>query len=149
MKMSIALTIVLLTLSADARAQSTSANEPTQAICVAPPGRDQRASAASVLGAAVRRDRRARAEARDRPIFIGILIMVLIGIAKFFLRKRLARRHLTSLDIVMIVIGFVLLLMMRLPVGKHAGWIGALLFIGLAALYRLLGHIEEPAEEKR
>jgi hypothetical protein len=115
---------------------------------VAPATPANRATAASVLGAAVRHDRRAREQARDRPLFIGVSIIVLVGVAKVWLRRRLARRHVVSLDLTMIAIGFVLLLMMRLPLRAPAGWIGTLLFVGLAVLYRLLGHFEEPAERE-
>jgi hypothetical protein len=113
-----------------------------------PAQRVRRASAASVLGAAVHRDRGARmSQARDRPVFFGLLIIVLVGFTKVLLRRRLSRRHVVSLDLVTIAIGFFLLLMMRLPMGPHSGWVGALLFIGLAVVYRLLGHFEEPAEK--
>jgi hypothetical protein len=36
--------------------------------------------------------------------------------------------------------------MMRLPMSGAAGWAGALLFVGLAAVYKLLGSFEEPDE---
>ena len=113
---------------------------------LAPARRVHRASAASVLGASVRHGRRTRP--RDQPIFIGVALMVLLGALKIALRRRLPRRHSVSIDLVMMTIGFVLLLMMRLPLGSPAGWIGTLLFVGLAVLYRMLGHFEEPAEKE-
>ena len=53
---------------------------------------DDKASATSVLGASVRHDHpaaEAPAPASDRPIFIGILIIVLVGAAKILLRRQL------------------------------------------------------------
>ena len=47
----------------------------------------------------------------------------------------------------MVAVGFFLLLMMRLPLGGSTGWVGALLFIGLAAVYKLLGYFEEPSDK--
>ncbi len=131
------------------------------------------ASATSVLGASVRRDQPPAAPslapapapatakattaappqqphgpppriANDRPVFVGLLLIVLIGAVKILLRNKLARRHWVSLDLAMVAIGFVLLLMMRLPIGRHPGWIGTALFLGLAGVYRLLGYFEEP-----
>lgn len=113
-----------------------------------------RANATSVLGAAVRHDRPgvappppAPAPPRDQPVFIGVALIVLVGALKILLRRRLSRRHAVSLDLVMVSIGFFLLLMMRLPLGRHTGWLGAGLFLGMAAVYKLLGYFEEPADK--
>jgi hypothetical protein len=110
------------------------------------------ASAPSVLGAAVRHDRPTvplapPAPASDRPVFVGVALIVVVVALKIVLRNRLARRHAVSLDLVVVSIGFLLLLMMRLPVGRHPGWIGTALFVGMAAVYKLLGYFEEPAEK--
>jgi hypothetical protein len=78
------------------------------------------------------------------PIFAGVLAIVLIGAAKVLLRHRLSQRHSTSLDLTIVVIGFFLILVMRLPVKGTHGWLGLLLFLGLGALYKLLGYFEEP-----
>jgi hypothetical protein len=115
---------------------------------LAPPRRVHRARPASVLGASVIHDRRPRARSREQPIFFGVALIVLVGAAKVLWRRRLPRRHAVSLDLVMITIGFVLLLMMRVPIGSPSGFVGTLLFVGMAALYRLLGHFEEPSDRE-
>jgi hypothetical protein len=78
------------------------------------------------------------------PLISGLLAIVLIGAAKVLLRHHLAPRHSTSLDLTMVAIGFFLILMMRLPVKGTHGWLGLTLFLGLGALYKLLGYFEEP-----
>ena len=78
------------------------------------------------------------------PAFAGVLAIVLIGTAKVLLRHRFSPRHSTSLDLTIVAIGFFLILMMRLPVKGTQGWLGLTLFLGLAALYKLLGYFEEP-----
>jgi hypothetical protein len=112
----------------------------------APPG-----SAVSALGASVRHNAAVAPVApstNDQPIFFGVLAIVIIGALKVLLRRRLAHRHSVSLDLVMVVIGFVLLLMMRLPLRGTSGLIGLALFLGLAGLYKLLGFFEEPPEKQ-
>ncbi len=105
--------------------------------------------ATAVLGAAVRHPtpHAPPTTLHERPLLVGILLIVLVGMLKIVLRQRLSRRHATSLDLVMVLVGFVLLLMMELPLAGHPGWVGALLFVGLAAIYRLLGYFEEPDGE--
>jgi hypothetical protein len=108
----------------------------------------EHASAISALGASVRRDvPHAPPPQSDQPIFVGVLAIVVIGAAKVALRRRLSRRHVLSLDLAMLAIGFVLLLMMRLPLSGSSGWIGLALFLGLAAVYKLLGYFEEPPDQ--
>ncbi len=120
------------------------------ALCAGPAAADP-ASATSVLGAAVRHDRptaiqEAAPAVNDRPLFTGLLLIVAVGVAKIVFRRRLSRRHAVTLDLVMVAVGFFLLLMMRLPLDGSRGWVGALLFFALAAVYKLLGAFEEPSE---
>jgi hypothetical protein len=121
---------------------------------------DLGSNASAMLGAAVRHDHpvvqtQAHTPAptttpmrsSDGPVFFGIVLMLCVGVLKIALRRRLSSRHAVSLDLVMVSIGFVLLLMMRLPIGRGSGWIGAALFLSLPVFYRLLGHFEEPDDK--
>jgi hypothetical protein len=66
-------------------------------------------AAAATLGAAVRHNPPPHVAApprlNDGPVFIGVLLIVAVGAAKILLRRRLSRRHVVSLDLVMVVIG--------------------------------------------
>jgi hypothetical protein len=81
-------------------------------------------------------------------MFCGVLLIVLVAALKVILRRRLSPRHLVSLDLVIVLIGFVLLLMMRLPLRGTSGLVGLALFLGLAGLYKLLGSFEEPPDRQ-
>lgn len=110
----------------------------------------KRGKATSVLGASVRRDQPLPHPqvSAERPVVVGLVLIVLVGAAKIVLRRRISRRHAVSLDLMMVVIGFVLLLMVRLPMRGTSGVVGIGLFVGLAAVYRLLGNFEEPSDKE-
>jgi hypothetical protein len=86
------------------------------------------------------------AAVREHVVSAGILVMVLLACAIPLLGTRLARRHVTSLSLVIVLIGAVLLLMLELPVGGRAGWVGTCLFLGLGGVYKLLGRLELPED---
>jgi hypothetical protein len=82
-----------------------------------------------------------------RPVVVGLVLIVLVAAASVLLGERLSRRHQMSLNLVIVVIGFGMLLMLLLPVGGHPGWLGTVLFFGLAGVYRLLGRFEAAGTE--
>jgi hypothetical protein len=79
-------------------------------------------------------------------VFGGVLLITVLCALKIVLRHRLATRHLTSLDVLVVAIGFVLLMIMRLPIGRASGWVGAGMFIALPVFFRLLGQFEDPED---
>jgi peptidyl-prolyl cis-trans isomerase B (cyclophilin B) len=77
----------------------------------------------------------------------GLLAIVLLGVGKVLLSKRISSRHSTSLDLVGVLIGTFLLLVLLIPEGHRIPWLAAVLFIGVVAILKLLGRFETPAEK--
>ena len=75
-------------------------------------------------------------------VTVGILLMVLLGVASALLRGRISPRHSTSLDLVGVLIGTFLLLMVLMPEGQHHASVAVALFFGLISVFKLLGRFE-------
>lgn len=86
----------------------------------------------------------------DRRIYFlaaGLVLIGLLGTAKVLLGKRLAPRHMASLDLVGVLVSMFLLLVLLVPDGHRSPWLAAALFVALIAVFKLLGRFEAPADK--
>jgi hypothetical protein len=82
---------------------------------------------------------------RSREVAAGIALMVLAGLACFFLSGRLPGRVLLSLNLVVVLIGSFLLFVILMPAAPAHAWLALALFLGLLGLLKLMSRFESPA----
>src|SRR5262249_48960899 len=73
---------------------------------------------------------------------VGVLLVVLCGVAGFLCWQRLPARMLLSLNLVGVLIGGFVLLMLLMPASQAYPWLAAVLFVGLLGMMRLMSQFE-------
>jgi peptidyl-prolyl cis-trans isomerase B (cyclophilin B) len=83
---------------------------------------------------------------RTRIFFVaaGLLLIALLSVGKVMFGKRLALRHLVSLDLVSLLVCAFLLLVLLVPEGHRSPWLAAVLVLGVVGVLKLLGRFETP-----
>jgi cyclophilin family peptidyl-prolyl cis-trans isomerase len=72
----------------------------------------------------------------------GVAVMVLGGLACFFLARRLPGRVLLSLNLVVVLVGGFLLFVLLFPAAQGHAWLAPALFAGVLGLFRLMSQFE-------
>ncbi len=85
------------------------------------------------------------APAVPRELAGGIALMVLCGLACFFLAGRLPARVLLSLNLIAVLVGGFLLFVLLFPAAQAHAAVAVALFLGLVGLLKLMGRFEAPA----
>jgi cyclophilin family peptidyl-prolyl cis-trans isomerase len=82
---------------------------------------------------------------RSQEIAGGIALMVLCGLACFFLARRLPGRVLLSLNLIVVLVGTFLLFMILVPAAQTHAVLAVLLFLGVLGVLKLMSRFEGPA----
>jgi peptidyl-prolyl cis-trans isomerase B (cyclophilin B) len=119
---------------------------PTPVAPIAAPARPPPAASAMLRAAAVPASNPPGQKRKVWFLSAGLLAIALLGAAKVLFAKRLAIRHMASLDLVAVLISAFLLLVLLIPEGQRLPWLAGVLFVGLIAVLRLLGRFEAPVQ---